>query len=166
MNKKAQLNPFVIFFLVVVIGAMIYCLAIVGGFFKNFSVDFNDRVQDSSISSETSKEISNQNDSRLNVWLDSVIFFVLIIFWLGCVFLASQFNEHPALFIIILLGLIFVLTLVGNFEDMYSMFASDNIGFSTYFPLTHWIMSNLTIICMVMGGTILLAFIANVGGYL
>ena len=166
MKRKAQLNPFVIFFLVVVLGAMIYALAIVGGFFKNFSVDFNSQVQSSSVSSATTKEISNQNDTRLNIWLDSVIFFVLIILWLGCVFLASQFNEHPALFIIILLGLIFVLTLVGNFEDMYSIFVSDNVNFPSYFPLTHWIMSNLTIICMVFGGTILMAFIANVGGYL
>ena len=166
MKRKAQLNPFVIFFLVIVLGALVYCLAIVGGFFKDFSVDFNQNVQSNSASSTTTKEISNQNDSRLNTWLDSVIFFVLIILWLGCVFLASQFNEHPALFIIILLGLLFVLTLVGNFEDMYSMFVGDNVDFPSYFPMTHWIMSNLTIISMIMGGSILLVFVANVGGYL
>ena len=166
MKRKAQLNPFVIFFLVIVLVALVYCLAIVGGFFKDFSVDFNQNVQSNSASSTTTKEISNQNDTRLNLWLDSVIFFVLIILWLGCIFLASQFNEHPALFIIILLGLIFVLTLVGNFEDMYLMFAEDNANFSSYFPMTHWIMSNLTVISMIMGGSILLMFIANVGGYL
>ena len=166
MKNKAQGNIFLIFFLIIMLGVIIYCLALVGGFFKDFSVDFNQNVQSSSVSSTEAKEISNQNDSRLNLWLDSVIFFILIILWLGCVFLGTQFTQHPALFIISVLGLIFILSIIANFEDMYSMFLENNADFPSYFPLTNWIMSNLTIICMVMGGSIIIAFVANVGGFI
>jgi hypothetical protein len=167
MSKKAQNNPFLILFLVIMIAVLIYGLVLVGGTMKEFTVDYNSQVQISSSSAMT-KEISNTNDSRLNTWLDSTIFFVVVFLWLGCIFLGSQFNQHPAMFIMLVIGLIFVLVVVANFEDMYQMFLSDDAfnDFPTYFPITNWLITNLTLVCMVIGGSIIISFVANIGGYL
>ena len=104
--------------------------------------------------------ILNDTESRYIPVLDGIVAFVFLGFWILCIVAAYISEEHPLLFSLMFIAIVFIIiagVTLGNFyEELFADAELANIGES--FPITHWIMTHLLVIGIMIGSSMFLFY--------
>lgn len=160
MNKKSQTGEDVIFM------AIILLVLAIGGVIIAYVYDqFYTTVQTTSgfNDSEAAMAVYEKGDA-LTSKLDYVIFVVLMGFMISVIILGYFVDAHPIFMVLFLIFLVIAIILSIPIKhvwvEFYNADALNSIA-SSKFPLTNFILSNLTIFTTVIGGMALFATYAK-----
>lgn len=145
---------------VMIILMVIGISAVVGNKLVN---EVNSDVQaDPSTSSEAKAFLGNVS-SEYPVYMDNAFIIVLVLFWIILIVSSLFIDTHPIFFIVTVFLLLFVFVAGMIISNSYENIVQDGdfLTFSSEFPKTNWVMSNLLIVLMVMGFTAGLALYAK-----
>lgn len=126
---------------------------------------FND--MESSITSDLtlneSVTLIQDTGDRYPSVMDGIFLFVFFGLWLAGIVSALVSDDHPVLFGVMLIAIVFVIiagVILGNFyEELFQ--DSDLTGLVGSFPRTHWILTHMLPIGIVVGLSIGLVFYAK-----
>jgi len=159
MNKKGQLSLSAILMFVIVIVVVSFIFLFTWEAFDGVSQDIKVDLAGNNESVAAIEEVEN----RYPPVFDSLILVVFLGFWAAGIISAWMSDEHPMLFAFMMILLIFVViaaAMLGNFYE--EIFTSGDLStIPDTFPITNWIMSNLLIVTISIGLSILLAYIAK-----
>lgn len=110
-------------------------------------------------------EIVDEVTNRYPSMIDGLIMLIFLGMWIVGV-AASYFSEsHPFLFGMMMILVVFVIIaamLLGNFYE--ELFQDDTLsGISSTFPVTHWILTHLLIISIVMAVSMAMFYFGGKG---
>jgi hypothetical protein len=159
MKKKAQLE---LLFMIAVL-FMIGLVAFVG--YRMFTEINTDMQADNTISAEA-KAASSSLYSRFPSIFDSGFIFVFVIIWISILVSSYFIDSSPAFFIISLILFAFTIVVALGLNEGYEAILQDS-EFSTYntvFPMTNYIISNLPLVAVIVGFSILIVLYAKARG--
>lgn len=155
LTGKKKGNVFVDLILAVVVFMAMGIVGVVG---YNMFGDLNADIQADDDFNAQNKAISNDLYDRYPPTMDGGFLFMFILIWLFLLISSLFIDTHPTFFIISIILLLFgygIIMLLGNsFEEV--MLDDDFSNFSTDFPYTHFIMSNLLQITLAMGTSVVI----------
>jgi len=119
------------------------------------------------ITSTEGDQVINDTESRYIPVMDGIIAFVFLGFWILCIVSAYISEQHPLLFSLLFIAVIFIIiagVTLGNFyEELFADAELGDIGQS--FPITHWVLSNMLIIGIIIGSSMFIFyFLGRSGG--
>ena len=103
-------------------------------------------------------------DNNFIPLMDGGFMFVFIGLWVFAIIASFMIDTHPIFFVISLILLITILAASAFLSNMYVEFMEDPSysGYVTAFPITNFILSNLLIVTIIIGASIMLALYAKV----
>lgn len=112
------------------------------------------------VNSTEAKAVVNEVDSRYPSVMDGIILLVFVGFWIVGAGSAYFSNDHPFLFGLMFILVVFVIiagVMLGNFyEELFQ--DKDLADIADSFPITHWIMTHLLIIGIVISMSMAIFF--------
>ena len=121
--------------------------------------DVNEDIQDDDDSSNTSKAIiQDYADDYETIW-DNVFLFVFVMGWAILLLSSYLVDSHPVFFVITLIIMILVFVFAVYLGNSYEEIVVEDDDFSSLvpnYPKAHFIMSNLLIVAIVIGFSIML----------
>lgn len=120
--------------------------------------DFNSEIQaDDSFHNISKQELGDWHSKFPQVY-DAT--FISIVFLLWMVLLVTSFliDTHPIFFVITIIIILFVFASALFFEEVFSEIIMDEdfSGYENVFPMTNWVMSNLLILVLAIGFSVIL----------
>ena len=146
-NKKGFLD-----FRTIIIVIALLLLSIISVISFKFFGDINTDIQADSTLSNESKEQTQDLYDRFPATFDGVFALFLGLIWIVTMVLGYNSSSHPVLFtfgIIIIVATLFVGAIFSNTYAEF-MATDDFAGIEASFPVTHFVMSNLVIVALVM----------------
>ena len=143
----------VLFLIVIVVFGIIGVLAAI-----TFDEMSDDISADPDINEFAKNETTELND-RFPSTMDGAFALLFGLLWLAVLVTSFMVDSHPIFFIASIVLLIILLIGAGYLGNAYEEFSSD-AEYSTMaaeFPITSYILSNLLLVVLVIGGTIALA---------
>lgn len=119
---------------------------------------FNDDIQnDPSFSNVSKTELGNWQ-GKFNGVYDAIFMSIIVILWVVLIIVSFLIDTHPIFFVVTLLVILFVFAFALFVTELYdTMLLEDEFsGYDTLFPMTNWVMSNLLIIILAMGFSVIL----------
>lgn len=158
-NKRKGQSALDLVFLIVAM-FMVGITAIFG--YKILS-DINTDVQaDPDVATIAKTELGNTT-ANYPQYFDNAFVLILAIGWIATILTAFLIDAHPVFFIISWLLVIFALVIGMVMSNAYQDFTADEdiTTAADAFPMTNWIMENLLILFIAMGGTSILSLYAK-----
>lgn len=120
--------------------------------------DVNDDIQADADLTNQSKEVTQNIYDRYPSVLDGLFIFLLGLLWILVLVASFMIDSHPIFFAVTLVLLVLLLIVAGLLSNAYSEFMEidDMTGISSSFPMTHFIMSNFLVTCIVIALTVAL----------
>lgn len=159
-NKGQAVFDLVILLLIVFFIAV---AALFGGYI--FS-QLNDEIQSDPDFDTLSKSTSNTLNTNYVTIFDNVIFFTIILLWIGLIATSFMIDTHPIFFIITIFFMIVVFIAGMALANAYEDISSDNdlSVYSQGFTKTNFIFDNFLLSLIVIGFSTALALYAKSGG--
>lgn len=157
--KKGQTSLSAILMFVIVIVVCSFVFLFTWDAFDGMATDIKSDLAGNNQSIAAIEEV----EDRYPPLFDGIMLFVFLGFWAAGIISAWVSDEHPMLFAFMMILLVFVIiaaAMLGNFyEDIFT--TGDLATIPDTFPITNWIMSNMLIVTIGIGLSILLAYIAK-----
>lgn len=160
-RKKSSILSFrkgnvVIEVIFVLIALLVFVITFMFGkyIFSEVNTDFQ---ADTNLANESKAEMSTMNTRYTSVF-DGLFLLALILLWALLLVGAYFLDSNPVLFIIMIIVLIFVFFLGATMGNVYEEVAGDSdlATISTQFPITNGLMSNMVIMVIVMGFSVVI----------
>jgi hypothetical protein len=153
-NKKGNvIYGFIVFVIVMFVMSIITIMV-----YKSWSELKPDLLED--LTSTESETVINDTETRYIPVMDGILAFVFLGFWILCIVSAYISQEHPLLFSLLFIGVIFIIIagiILGNFyEELFEDVELSNIGES--FPITHWILTHMLVIGIIIGSSMFIFY--------
>ena len=103
-------------------------------------------------------------DNNFVPLMDGGFMFVFIGLWVFAIIASFMIDTHPIFFVISLILLLTILAAAAFMSNFYTEFMEEPeyTGYVTAFPITNFILSNLLIVTIIIGASIMLALYAKV----
>lgn len=148
MNNKGNMVIGIVLLIVVVFTA-----GLTGLFMNNIVDEINTEIQTDNSFNNESKQIMSGVEETYNPTVDYIIGLILVLSWLFILVLAWNGNEHPMLYILLIVILI-ILAIVGavlsnawedvTTEDEFSSAPAN-------FPITNYLLTNFLVVIVLIG---------------
>lgn len=145
-------------------------------FFISFSVivilaynvlkDVNTNIQGDADLNTIAKDESANITSNFPSYMDNGFLLLIILFWIFIIVSSFFLDTYPAFFVVSFILMIFVFVIGMILANTYGEIAGDAAvsSFADYFPKINFVMNNLLLVLIVVGGSSLLALYANSKG--
>lgn len=150
-----------------IISALFFMIGVIVFIFSSFFAyqiwsEISPDIQTDLIGNNESLEVMTTVDSDLPSVLNGAIIFIFIGFWAFVLVAAFVSTDHPVMFILSIIMMIFVLILSMYMSNMYqdTMEESDLSTLPTIFPIPNWMMTHLLELNI---GILLLGIIISIG---
>lgn len=120
----------------------------------------NDDIQSDAEISTEAKELADQSHSNFSSLFDGLFIFLFMLLWIMMLVSSFMIDSHPIFFIISVLGLVFVLVISGVIANVWgeTIVIDEDLGtVISSFPMTHWMMSHLMHVIVVVAFSVLIA---------
>ena len=153
LNKKGSLPLELLLIIVLLFG-----FALVIFISKNIVTDLNTDIQADPDLSTAVKTNSANMSNRFSSIFDAGFILMFILCWIAVLFFAYNIDTYPAFFIISIVFLVIVLMIANAIQSGYADFLTDSdfTSMATSFPMTNFILSNLTLVIAVMGVSLIM----------
>lgn len=145
--------------IVVIIVVLLLVFALVNMFvFKAFS-SVNDFMQDDDDLSNTSKEVVQDLEDRYPSTFDGAFMLILALSTMLFIVISYNADNNPLLMVVAILIMLFLLLGTIVLSVSYSELVSDSeiSGFTTDFPMSHWVLDHFGMVGLGMITSMLLA---------
>lgn len=113
-----------------------------------------------------SEEMMDEVQSRYPSMMDGLILLAFLLLWIFGVAASYFSQDHPFLFGIMFILVVFVIiagAMLGNFYE--ELFEDDDLStVAASFPVTHWIMTHMLIIGIVIAASMAMFYFGGKGG--
>jgi len=146
MNRKAYVQDFIFFAIVVVV------LAIIGLFGGRLMTDLNNEYQNSTAGTQA-KSISSDVAGRFNDVFDWIFIGVFFLFALAIIGSFFMLDTNPVLFFGVIVVFAFILIAIGIMGNAFDDMSSEDALSDTAndMPVLSWLMSNILETTLVLG---------------
>ncbi len=150
LNRKG--NTIVTVFVVTLLIVMFLVMAVIGVQLKNVFNIVEDELVDNFDPVEDNISITIMQDSNesYGTSMDTFIFIFFIAVYIGLLIMTYYAQDHPLVFILLLLAMIAILTVSGYVSNVWEDFADNegNVDAIQDFPMTNWLGSNLMLVIL------------------
>jgi len=150
--KKANAFMDIMMIVLVLLG-----MAILGLVANNMFKELNDDIQaDPDIGANVKTQTQTLKDG-FPTWMDNAFLLATVLLWLFLIISSFVIDTHPAFFVVSLILLIFAFGVTMMLSNTFEELTEDDeyATGETDFPITFWIMDNLLLLIIIMGGSIL-----------
>lgn len=121
--------------------------------------DLNTEIQNDNTMTSSAKSISQTSFNNYPSVMDGVFVLVLVLLWIITIIASFQIDSHPIFFVVVIILMVVVVIIAQLLASSYEDLSSDSLlsGVSSTFPMTNYILSNLHIASLIVGGSILIA---------
>lgn len=121
--------------------------------------DLNTEIQNDNSLPSQAKTISQTSFDNYPSTLDGLFVLVMVLLWIISIVASFQIDSHPIFFVVVI-GLMIAVTVIAQLlaSGYVDMFSDSSIAtLITTFPMTNFVLSNLHLFSLVVGGSILIA---------
>jgi len=156
MNKKGFVGE------IITIGVVLFVMTLYVMIGHGILKDFQESAGDSLIDTPTAQRI-NQTGFNSVVALDNAVVFGIIGLFLFAVISSFFIKTHPVVFVAAIAALILAVILSVTFSNIYDDLAGSNsfLDFEQDFTKIPFILNNMPLFVLIMGGLIILAIYAK-----
>lgn len=125
--------------------------------------DLNADIQADNDVSDTAKATAQSVTTNFPLWMDGGFVFLIVLLWILLLVASWNFESHPALFIILVIVLAFLVFAASIFAETYGDFVSDSdySSFAGSFPMTDFFISHMIIFLVTMGASMMIVLYSN-----
>ena len=127
--------------------------------------DVNADIQTDTTMSNESRASAQAVEAQYPSLFDGLVILLFGLLWLVVLAAAYFSDDHPLIAVVLFLVVIFVMIIGGIMSNTYDEIqdSPELAGFSTSFPMSHWLMENYLLAVGVMGVSAIIVFVVRSG---